>query len=62
MLNPLIAMHIKDDQKWFLVARERHNWGGWSEEEKSWIDKLIKINDDSLIIGNTMFEYVYENK
>jgi hypothetical protein len=62
MFNALIAMHVKDDQGWFEVATERHNWDGWSEEERSWIDELINQYKDTLIVGETMFEYVYENK
>jgi hypothetical protein len=62
MLNPLIAMHVKDNQGWFEVATERYNWDGWNEWEKDWIDSLLTTDDDSLIIGNTMFQYVNENK
>jgi hypothetical protein len=62
MFNPLISVYVKDIHGWFEIATECYKWDGWRLQDKNWIDELLKTDNECLIVGNTMYHYVNENK
>jgi hypothetical protein len=57
MKSPLISMHVRDENGWFLVATERSDWGGWDKTDRSWINELLARGHDVITVGDTMYEY-----
>jgi hypothetical protein len=59
--NPLIAYHAKHELRgWSEVLRERADWEGWHQFDKSMIQELLNNGDHVVTCGWNMYQIINE--
>jgi hypothetical protein len=57
--NPIIAYHDKNEIRgWSEVMREKANWKGWNEIDRSMINHLLHTGECVVMLGWNMYQII----
>ena len=61
--NPIIAYHAKNELRgWSEVMRERADWSGWNNADRSMINHLLQTGEYVVTLGWNMYQIIKEVK
>ena len=59
--NPIIAYHAKNELRgWSEVMRERVDWSGWNNADRSMIEHLRQTGEYVVTLGWNMYQVIKE--
>lgn len=60
---PMIAYHAKSEIRgWNEVLRQRADWDGWNQADRSMIQELLTHGHEVVTLGWSMYQIVRESK